>query len=675
MFGRKKQHNLLRARMFWSKTGPDRPVAWIKPALFGVSVVAVVAFMVLLPFGMIAVRVYGQALSGRDDLLAAEQAVEALDVDLAIDLVDAAEEKFTVALRETEKLRYLAFVPYVGERVEAADSLLTAGISTAAALGQALEAGRDVLAVISEVEGLDGTISSVLPDAATLYNDLTPRQKRQILAGLARAAPRIGEAIGQLDAALFAIDDMPDNETVRSLKARLEPMRIKIGTLRGSLSAILPAAEILPGVLGYPEEKHYLLVFQNDTELRPTGGFLSMVGEFVIRDADLITVEVNDVYSLDGPAEATVRPPPPPPIRKYIGIDEWYLRDANWSPDFVSAAETIERFYKEEYIAAHPQAAEPRIDGIIAVTPRLAEDILRVTGPITIDTYKFDADNLVDELEFQVEKNFIAAGVPFDQRKAVVGKLFQEMIDRVSSFSLAQLIGLIGNVHRNLDQGSILMLSKDPALQRLILENDWGGRLRDVRGDYLAVIDANLASLKSDPMVSRSIKYSVVPDGGGLTGKVAVTYVNRGTFTWKTTRYRTYTRVYLPEGSELIGVAGAMENDKLKDPARRPGQADSGSELDRRYFGAFIAVEPGESRTLEFTFKLAPTVVKMASSGDYVLDVDKQAGTLGRGLTLDLDFGKKLTTAEPAEDPREFGDTKYRLITDLDIDRHFEVRF
>jgi hypothetical protein len=133
--------------------------------------------------------------------------------------------------------------------------------------------------------------------------------------------------------------------------------------------------------------------------------------------------------------------------------------------------------------------------------------------------------------------------------------------------------------------------------------------------------------------------------------------------------------MYVPSGSTFQGVTGAMYDDKLKDPARRPGTADVADELGRRYFGAFISIEPGETRTLEFRFRLAPKVAEAIAAGEYRLTVAKQPGTLANGLTVDLDFGKKLLSAEPAEKPEKFGDSRYQQTTDLLIDRDFSVRF
>ena len=442
-----------------------------------------------------------------------------------------------------------------------------------------------------------------------------------------------------------------------------------------SIAAVLPFTGAVPILLGYPDARHYLFFFENSTELRPTGGFLGVYGALTVKDADIAEMHTDDVYALDGPSEKTARPAPPAPIRKYIGIDKWYLRDANWSPDFSVSAAIMERFYREEYAAATGAKDAPPIDGIVAITPAFAEDVMRIVGPVTVQGKTFTADNLVDELQFQVEQGFVQEGIPFDRRKDIVGELVREVVGKLAALPLSRLIDALGIANRAVKEGHILAYAKDPAIQKIIDDRGMAGHLAPVAGDYFRLVDANLASLKTDGVMERNVRYEIAPSGSGFEGKVIVTYRNKGTFTWKTSRYRTYARLYVPAGTELLGVDGAMENDKIKDPGRHPGKADVYDELDRRAFGAFISIEPGETRTLTFRFRLAPSVAGMIGKGTYHLDAEKQPGTIAHGLTLDLDFGKKLTSAVPGEDRKEWGDTRYRLSTDLRIDRAFEVKF
>jgi hypothetical protein len=640
----------------------------------GVLLVAGALAAVTVPFWLIGERVYAHASNGRDALLDAQRAAEGLDLDRAIERSRFAQAEFGIAKEHLVKLEPLIALPYLGPNLHAADRLLVTGSRTASAVEDVLLSVRDILGVVGEVEALPGLLSGHLPDASTLFRDLTPERKRAMLAAFATSAPRMKDAVGKIDEALVAIDDVAAEDVSPAFTAPLLPMRAKLAELRSSLEKALPYVEVLPSALGYPNGKYYLLFFQNNTELRPSGGFLGVYGLVRVQDAELVSVTTNDVYALDGPSESAPRPAPPEPIRRYIGIDKWYLRDANWSPDFGVSAALMEQFFAEESAVVYGAANVPAIHGIVAITPKVAEDVLRLVGPVTVEGKTFTPENVVDQLEFEVERGFAQQGVPFHERKAIVGVLVREIIDRLSALSFGELLGALDIVERNLEEEHILLAAKDPAAQALIRENGWGGRLKPATGDYVMVVDANLASLKSDPAVHRTIAYSVEPGpDGSYLGKVAITYDHRGRFDWKTTRYRTYTRLYVPDGAQFLGASGALVNDRLKDPAQRPGEVDVGKELGKTVFGAFTSIEPGQKRTLEFRYKLPSYVVQSIRAGEYALDVEKQPGTLGHGLTLDLDFGKTLASAEPPEERAEWGDGRYRVRTDLRIDRSFLV--
>ncbi|HSD12423.1 MAG TPA: DUF4012 domain-containing protein [Patescibacteria group bacterium] len=671
MFHR-KSHNFLRAKAAVTRPAHPAVKALTVTAIVLMLVVGVTALIVA-PFWYISENVYTRLDSGKTELQLAQDAAAKLDFAAAIDHVDAAQEDFTQGRAEVQKLEPFSGLPFIGPHVVAADRLLVSAGNASSAIHDVLGVAGDVVAIARETEGLSGALSGSLPDASRLFKDLSPEQKHKVLAAFADGVPDMQDALVKVDAAIASFDEIPQQDIARQFVEPLKPFREKLVSLREWLTVTLPIAETVPSVLGYPEAKHYLFFFQNNTELRPTGGFLGVYGLATVKDADLASLVTDDVYALDGPAESTARPSPPEPIRKYIGIDKWYLRDANWSPDFVVSAEVMARFFAEEAAVAYKTDVPP-VDGVLAVDPEVAKDVLKLTGPITIDGKTFTSDNVVDELEFAVEKGFTQAGVPFQERKGIVGRLVTEVIARLKAMPVSGLLQALGIVHRDLEEGHILISMRDTGLQTMVLQNDWGGKLKTVRGDYLSVIDANLASLKSDPAVQRSVAYAIAPQkDGSYVGSVKITYDHHGHFDWKTTRYRTYTRVYVPLGSKFLGVYGAMENDKLKDPGRHPGTAGMGDELGRTWFGAFISVEPGEKKTLEFRFSLAPSAVQAIRDGKYHLDVEKQPGTIAHGLTLDLDFGKKLTTAEPPEDRKEWGDTRYRFTTDLRIDRAFDI--
>ncbi len=667
-------HNFLKAR--------SAAVRRAHPAVRG----AVIAFVILAavvgvtvlfvaPFWYVGERVYARAERGRQELDAAQNLASSLQFNEASGQVAAAEQDFTAAREELSSLRLLAGVPFIGPHVIAGDRLLASGISASHAVGDVLGIADSMTSALASAQGLTGALTGSLPDAARLFKDLSPEQKRKVLAAFADGVPAMRDAQEKIDAAIAAFDAIPQDQIAAPLVESLRPMRPKLTAIREALALLLPVAEKAPSVLGYPDARHYLFFFQNDTELRPTGGFLGVYGLATVKDANLADIVTDDVYALDGPADAGPRPVPPAPIQKYIGVTKWFLRDANWSPDFTVSSRQMAQFFAQEYAVAKRTEAPP-IDGLVTIDTEVARDVLRITGPITVQGKTFDADNVVDELEFAVEKGFVQQGVALQARKGIVGELVKQVIGNLESMPIDKLLGALDVLKRNLAEKHVLIAMRDPDIESAILDKDWGGKFKPVRDDFISVIDANLGSLKTDPSVRRSVAYSItMQKDGSRVGTVAITYAHQGRFDWKTTRYRTYARVYVPSGSRFLSVSGAMENDKIKDPGHHAGTVDVVDELQRVSFGAFISIEPGDTKTLSFSFALAPSVEKAINSGTYRLDVEKQPGTVAHGLTLDLDFGKKVTSADPQEDRKYWGDTHYQMETDLRIDRAFTIGF
>lgn len=430
-----------------------------------------------------------------------------------------------------------------------------------------------------------------------------------------------------------------------------------------------PIAELAKAARLLRTDKTILVLLLNNTELRPGGGFIGAIGIVTMRGGRLGDFKTHDVYALDKLGIGTITTPPPVPVSAYLNVKAWYLRDANWSPDFKMSSEEVLRAYRAE--AALSGGVFPEsVDAVVGFTPTFFADLLRITGPLTVDGTSFTPENVTDELEYQVERKFLETGVPREQRKEIIGALGRELVNRLASLPLGRWQEVLSAAGRAFRSKQLMAYDAEPGAQAALESLGWAGRVPETAGDFLMVVDANLASLKSDPFVHRTIAYRLEPSASGLVATVRVIYAHAGKFDWKTTRYRTYTRIYAPRGSTFISGEGAMENDKLKDPARRPGTWDVREELGKAVYGAFISIEPGETRTLAATYRLPFTV-----SDVYRLTVAKQPGAASRGLTLDLGFGKKLVRATPPEDPSAFGDDRYRLSTELGEDRKFEVDF
>lgn len=570
--------------------------------------------------------------------------------------LQAAQANLTEAQESLESLAFLRATP---------------GIRTAIAFGiDAAAGGTRWLDGASELAAVAATdIALINRHANSAPIDLTDAERAEIVDALGSSIIRARTALEALDAGDQILSTLRCPRILRVFgnqcgMGALTRAREAASSARASAVSIIHAAERVATLIGAREPATILLLFLNNTELRPGGGFLGTYGVATIHRGELVNFRTDDVYNLDRHVEGKQRVEPPAPFRRHGIVTWWYLRDANWSPDFATSSRSVLDFYRREGGAGDPVL-------VVGFTPTFAQALLRIVGPIEVDGVRFDAENIADELEYQVEVGYHEKGIPRPQRKAIIAPLSRIAIDRLLARPIREWGPVVDAVANAAHERQLLAYSRDSALQEFVERFNLGGRVRPITtgDDTIMVIDANLGALKTDPVVERSIRYAIIPDGEGFRGSIRLLYRNTGTFTWKTTRYRTYTRVYLPEGTELIRAHGAMERDR----SEASGPVDIGAELGRTVLGAFLSIEPGEERSLVFEFRLSPTVTQRIRAGTYTLRAQKQLGSIATPLTVDLEFGTPVRAADPPEPPAGWGNSRYAMETDLREDREFQV--
>lgn len=413
--------------------------------------------------------------------------------------------------------------------------------------------------------------------------------------------------------------------------------------------------DIVPPILGFDTPKTYLLLFQNNTEMRPAGGFIGVYAAVRIENGHPNILVVDGTENIDRNAPDTFRETPPTPIQTYLGLDRWFFRDSNWFPDFQLSAKKALEFY-----TAEGGVAASDIDGVIAITPTVLEEFMKITGPFTIQGITFTQENVIETLEYEVEYGYRDRGIPVRQRKQIIKVFMNELIAHLKDGAIQNISQYLPTITTLLDQQHILVALHDPQLQTVFTKEKWAGEQTQTAGDYLQWVDANLAALKTDHAIERSLSYTTnVNDQGEHIATASMTYTHNGTFDWRTSRYLTYARIYTPLGSELIEVIGSDQS------------LDQAIENNKQSFGAYYKLEPGQTGTLTFRYKLPPQIF---NNSGYSLVVDKQSGTINPGLTLNIDFGTTIAGANPPEEKNEWGDRFYKQQTDLSVGRTFTLQ-
>lgn len=394
-----------------------------------------------------------------------------------------------------------------------------------------------------------------------------------------------------------------------------------------------PLIKLLPDLLGAGEDKKYLLLLQNDKELRPTGGFLTFYAIFRVEDGVLTVENSGDIYDLDN--SISPHPRSPELIQEYLDESQWYIRNSNISPDFKASMEDFMDMYKDS-------SAPQDIDGIIAVDTQFFVNALRVLGSVDAGGLTFtseidprcDCPQAVFMLEDQISKpvNYVR-----DDRKSLLANLMQALMQKALQSSPSQYWGpLFQQSLSDSQQKHILFYLFDKDAQKGIEALNWGGRVREFEGDYLNINDANFGGQKSNMYVTKSVivDYNVGKDGE-ITKKVNITYKNpyphsdcdleSGGLCLNAT-LRNLQRMYVPKGSTLNDSLGSQVKVETKE------------DLGKTYFESFFTVAPKGKAEMNYEYALP---FKLEDKSTLPVLIQKQPGTAGDHYEIKVN-GKKV---------------------------------
>lgn len=599
------------------------------------------------------VNAYHGAISGKDNFKNAQDKLQAQDFEGAKISLNSAISNFQTSKHELSKLNWVKFLPWIGTQLKAIDNVLDAGLTT----GQAIVTIDDLAIQILQPITKNNDIS---------LSTLSPQETRNLLKNIYDAKPQLEQSKKTIDTAVDFINKIPKKGVLKKINLAIEPIKNQVPQLQSAIDQAISASQIIPTIAGYPDQKTYLFLLQNNTEMRPTGGFIGTYGILKVKDGDINSFSTDNTYNLDVPAEAWLSVEPPTPLTRYNDVHRWFLRDANWSPDFPTTAQKAEWFYTQE------RGPEKQIDGIIAVTPTFIQSLLSVTGDIKVNGINFTSTNLVDTLQYQVEQGFLRQGIEQTQRKEIIGSLSTKILDEVLALPKSKWTNLWQVFNKDITEKQILLYLKDNYIQNLILKENWGGGIQNVAYDFVGIVDANLASLKSDPHVQRSYSYTIRRDGQNIVADLSIKYDNQNSITWKTTRYRTYTRVYVPAGSVLLTSSGAMIDCKIT----KPGSVETSQELDKTVFGAFICIEPGENGELNFKYKLPLTITnQLLKENYYQVLFRKQPGAADYNLEAMINLKRKPLEVSGLDNIENKADNTVQFQTTLSQDKLIKITF
>ena len=446
-----------------------------------------------------------------------------------------------------------------------------------------------------------------------------------ILADTDSIALKVDEARGHIEK--INVNRYPNSLMGKPIRPRIKQLVNSFNSVATLFVEAKPLIKKLPDIMGTDKEKTYIVLFQNDKELRATGGFMTAYAIFKIDKGKFKVQESKDIYSLDDFIAS--HPPATEEIAMFHkGVSRFYIRDSNLSPDIPTSVRLFESLY------AKSSARQP-YDGIIYVDTYVLVDTLKILGDTEVRGTRFSANNdtrcdcpqviykLLDEIDRPVQ--FIKT-----DRKGILGDLLYALMQKALGFSPSQYWGpLSQELIKDLDEKHIQIYFKDKSAQSSVEKIGYGGRIQPFDGDYLHINDVNFAGAKSNLYVTESVtSKTIINNNGEVNRELTIEYRNpypssncnleAGQLCINAV-LRNWLRVYVPQGAQLTRFTGSLK------------KVNTYNELGKTVFEGFLQVKPMGRSVVTVTYTLP---FKVKNERDYRLFIQKQGGTDANKYTI-----------------------------------------
>jgi len=555
-------------------------------------------------------------------------AFQSQDLNLTVEKIAAANQSLNQLTKNYRKLVWLKYLPYFGHFYRDGQHLVAGGGHLLAAADISVKA----LAPYADILGLEGGEKTM--------EEMTAEERLFLaLETLDKIQPHLDEIGQKLNLARAEIDQIepdyyPEELAGRKIREKVRSLVKTIDNTAQLAMEIRPMISFLKPLMGVPEKKTYLLLFQNDAELRPTGGFMTAYALMSVDKGKIIPGESHDIYTLDRRFGNRIKAPEP--IKNYLPkVSWWHLRDMNLSPDF---AESMDLFWAN----AQKVIGNSTIDGIIAVDTQVLVDVMEVLGPIGVAGWgNFSAEiddrcncpQIFYELELYADKPLQEIKA---ERKGIIGPLMHSILLNVMGSPRRTWPQYFNVVFKNIQEKHILFYFFDEEVQKAVKALGAGGTLKEFDGDYFYLNDCNFAGAKSNMFIQQTVEQQIeVAADGTITKIVTVDYKNpepgsdcnlESGELCLNGLYRDWVRLYVPKGRHWLDVKGSAVEAKVYD--------ELGKTVFEVFYGDVSPLRPQGKAQLVFKYKLP---FKLAQDQVYQLLIQKQPGTKNHPYTVKLD--------------------------------------
>lgn len=415
----------------------------------------------------------------------------------------------------------------------------------------------------------------------------------------------------------------------------------------------------MPEIIGSNDPATYLVILQNETEMRASGGLLSAFGTLTMSNGEIGDINLEDMWNLethvsyDLGVDVGYRNIYGQLVLMERGCGAYYLRaqDAGIYPDLKLTMQMLADYYN---VANYYSPADfPSYNYVLIINNHFAETLIDLLDPLEVEGFgTVTSDKLYDLIKSQTDS---VENRGSKERKSIIKDIANAAKKKLFEFKIADLARLINAMVGSIQAKDIgIYAPNDSSLEAYLEKYGFSGETaKTFEGDYFQLSEAQNCALKINRWLRNDVTQTVnIDDNGNISKSVYTHWVQpeiyqdsyldqydmSGRFT-----YRAWVRYFMPTGSTNVVSDGYNNSgylyyypEEYQDAQMQKYVSDNIIQFDSRRGSAEAPIPESQ---LNVSYNL-PDNLNYNATGSYKLLVQKHPGkSWGEKNTVIINHG------------------------------------
>lgn len=365
---------------------------------------------------------------------------------------------------------------------------------------------------------------------------------------------QLQEGIYKMSLAQSVINNVDTKNFPKFLVQYVLQYKNLIEQINNTVKPLEKVSQFLPELLGLEERKRYLILLQDNGEIRSTGGWLSSYAVVAIEDGQIRELFVDDIYNAQALLKLkgeTYRSPYS--LTQALPNITYSFPLVNWNPNMDRVLLSSEQFI-------YDLDKGNSLDGVITVDLVFIQNLLDTWGGIQVpgESDLITSKNLYQNI-FETHSQESAGDI---RKSSFLTDFFDAVMNKILSSKLTQNADLYSAISDSVDQKHILLTFKNSIARSYADENGWDGNLDSKFQSAPINIDWNWGANKANLYIKKNHTLDIdIKDENTIDYSYQIAIQNDSSKDeYPQGEYKNYVRVYIPYNATVTSIRGITNN-------------------------------------------------------------------------------------------------------------------